>query len=78
MKEHDLQNINFSSEDEGYMLEVDLEYPKELHDLRNDYPVLVYTYITFLFIYLTDLLSSFVTILEPYPQCTHKPIPSIY
>ena len=21
------------------MLEVDLEYPKELHDLRNDYPL---------------------------------------
>ena len=24
---------------EGLILEVDLEYPKELHDLRNDYPI---------------------------------------
>ena len=23
----------------GLILEVDLEYPRELHDLRNDYPV---------------------------------------
>ena len=23
----------------GYFLEVDLEYPKELHDLHNDYPL---------------------------------------
>ena len=25
--------------DEGYTLEVDLDYPKELHDLHNDYPL---------------------------------------
>ena len=23
----------------GYVLEVDLEYPKKLHDIHNDYPL---------------------------------------
>jgi len=28
-----------SQEGRGCILEVDLEYPKELHDLHNDYPL---------------------------------------
>ena len=31
--------MNFKNGSMGYILEVDVEYPKELHDLNNDYPL---------------------------------------
>ena len=31
--------INYKNGSRGYILEVDVEYPKELHDLHNDYPL---------------------------------------
>ena len=34
----DVMSIDKKS-DVGYILEVDLEYPKELHELHNDYPL---------------------------------------
>ena len=37
-KEFDL-NINTNNNSKGCTLEVDLEYPKELHKLHNDYPL---------------------------------------
>ena len=33
-----LMNIK-SNSSTGYVLEVDLEYPQELHDIHNDYPL---------------------------------------
>ena len=31
--------LNIKKERTGYFIECDLEYPKELHDLHNDYPL---------------------------------------
>ena len=43
MTEKQINNINLSKYSEnskkGLILEVDLAYPKELHDLHNDYPL---------------------------------------
>ena len=39
IKESELQNWNNLGEGEGCILEVDLEYPKELHDNHNEYPL---------------------------------------
>ena len=36
--EQKLMNIKNNSS-AGYVLEVDLEYPKKLHDIHNDYPL---------------------------------------
>ena len=36
--ELDIMSINQTS-DVGYILEIDLKYPKELHKLHNDYPL---------------------------------------
>ena len=38
VNELDVMSINKKS-DVGYILEVDLKYPKELHELHNDYPL---------------------------------------
>ena len=43
LSEKKINNINLASykddSNKGIILEVDLEYPKELHNLHNDYPV---------------------------------------
>ena len=43
LTEHEIEELNVMSipddGEEGYNLEVDLEYPKELHDLHSDYPL---------------------------------------
>ena len=46
MKQEQIDQLNFAkykdSRKNGLILEVDLEYPKELHDLHNDYPLAAY------------------------------------
>ena len=37
INDFDVQNVSDNSE-KGYILEVDLEYPKELHDEHDSYP----------------------------------------
>ena len=43
MKQHQIDNLDLVKYTEdskkGLILEVDLEYPKELHNLHNDYPL---------------------------------------
>ena len=41
LKNVDVLDVNSISEKDktGYFLEVDLEYPDELHELQNDYPL---------------------------------------
>src|SRR5437870_2044445 len=36
-EDFNLQNVKIDSK-KGHILEVDLQYPKELHDLHNEYP----------------------------------------
>jgi hypothetical protein len=43
LNEEEISNLDITQitddSEEGYILEVDLRYPKELHDLHNDYPL---------------------------------------
>ena len=41
MTKHELQDWKkfLDCEEQGCILEVDLEYPKKLHDLHNEYPL---------------------------------------
>ena len=39
MTESFIQSYNYDTNDKGYVLEVDIDYPVELHDSHNDYPL---------------------------------------
>jgi hypothetical protein len=36
---NDIMNYNEDTDNKAYVLEVDLEYPNERHDLHHDYPL---------------------------------------
>ena len=39
MTEEIIKSYNYNINDKGYVLEVDIDYPVDLHDLHNDYPL---------------------------------------
>ena len=57
----DVNSVNKKS-DTGYLIEVNLEYPDELHKLHNDYPLAAETLAVF-----NDMLSAYCkTIADKY------------
>lgn len=79
--EEDLMGLNITQvaddASEGYILEVYLEYPKELHDLHNDYPLASEN------VFITpDMLSSYsrhlAEDLEYKPAEVRKLLPNLY
>ena len=77
ISEFDLAQVG-PDDDEGYILEVDLEYPAHLHDLHNDYPLAPESLpVT------SDILSPYCTELlatlgKSAPPKTQKLIPNLH